>query len=65
MKIYPDSPAADAGLQVDDVLVQLGYQTLNSVSDYEEVLKALPAATPIALRFFRRGRSIFRTIEID
>ncbi|MBQ0720005.1 MAG: DegQ family serine endoprotease [Gammaproteobacteria bacterium] len=64
VKVYPDSPAAEAGLQEGDVLAQLGYQTLNDVNDYEAILKQLPAGTPVALRFFRRGRSIFRTIEI-
>ena len=64
VKIYPGSPAAEAGLQVGDALVQLGYQTLNDVADYETILKQLPKGTPVALRFFRRGRSIFRTIEI-
>ncbi len=64
VKVYPNSPATEAGLQAGDALVQLGYQTLNDVSDYEAILKELPAGTPVALRFFRRGRSIFRTIEI-
>lgn len=64
VKVFPDSAATEAGLQVGDALVQLGYQTLNDVADYEAVLKQLPVGTPVALRFFRRGRSIFRTIEI-
>ena len=64
VKVYPNSPASEAGLQAGDALVQLGYQTLNDVGDYEAILKQLPAGTPVALRFFRRGRSIFRTIEV-
>lgn len=64
VKVYPNSPASEAGLQAGDALVQLGYQTLNDEGDYEAILKQLPAGTPVALRFFRRGRSIFRTIEI-
>ncbi len=64
VKVYPSSAASEAGLQVGDTLVQLGYQTLNAVGDYEAILKQLPANSPVALRFFRRGRSIFRTIEI-
>ena len=64
VKVYPNSAASEAGLQVGDTLVQLGYQTLNAVGDYEAILKQLPANSPVALRFFRRGRSIFRTIEI-
>ncbi len=64
VKVYPNSAAGDAGLQVGDILAQLGYQTLDGVDDYEEVLAQLPKGTPVALRFFRHGRSIFRTIEI-
>lgn len=64
VKVYPNSPASDAGLKVGDTLVQLGYQTLDDVDDYEQILAELPTGTPVALRFFRRGRSIFRTIEI-
>lgn len=64
VKVYPNSPASEAGLQAGDALVQLGYQTLNDEDDYEAILKQLPTGTPVALRFFRRGRSIFRTIEI-
>jgi len=65
VKVYPDSSASEAGLQVGDVLVQLGYQTLNNMNDYDAILKQLPTGTPVALRFFRRGRSIFRTIELN
>ncbi len=65
VKVYSGSAAANAGLQAGDVLVQLGYQTLSGADDYEAVLQELPTGTPVALRFFRRGRSIFRTIEIN
>jgi serine protease Do len=64
-KVYPDSAGADAGLQSGDVIVQLGYQTISGLGDYESILADLPSGTPIALRFFRRGRSVFRTIEVD
>lgn len=63
--VLPETPAERAGLQPGDVLVQLGYQVINNLSDYDQVLAKLPSNTPVALRFFRRGRSIFRTIELD
>ncbi|MEH6543778.1 MAG: DegQ family serine endoprotease [Porticoccaceae bacterium] len=63
--VLPETPAERAGLQPGDVLVQLGYQVINNLSDYDQVLEKLPSNTPVALRFFRRGRSIFRTIELD
>jgi serine protease Do len=64
-EVYPDSPAEAAGLQAGDVIVQLGYNAINDLSDYDRVVGDLPADTPIALRFFRRGRSIFSTIELE
>lgn len=64
-KVGADSPGAEAGLQVGDVIVQLGYHTITDVDDYRAVLEEIPSATPVALRFFRRGRSVFRTIQID
>ena len=64
-KVALDSPAAEAGLQAGDVIVQLGYRTITSLSDYDAVLEDMPTGAPVALRFFRRGRSVFRTIEIN
>ncbi len=65
VKVHANTPGAAAGLQAGDVLVQLGYQVLSDLDDYEKVIASLPAGTPVALRFFRRGRSIFRTVEIE
>jgi len=45
--------------------VQLGYRGIANVDDYREVLEEMPRGAPVALRFFRNGRSVFRTIEID
>ena len=64
-EVYPDSPAEAAGLVPGDVIVQLGYNAIADLGDYDRVVAALPANTPIALRFFRRGRSIFSTIEVE
>ncbi len=64
-QVYPDTPAEGAGLQPGDVIVQLGYKVISDINDYHEVLAELPNKTPVAMRFFRRGRSIFRTIEIN
>ncbi len=64
-RVYPDTPGEVAGLQPGDVIVQLGYKVISDINDYHQVLAELPDDTPVAMRFFRRGRSIFRTIEIN
>lgn len=65
VQVAEDSPATEAGLRTGDVIVQLGYRGIANVDDYREVLEEMPRGAPVALRFFRNGRSVFRTIEID
>lgn len=64
-QVYPESPADVAGLRPGDIIVQLGYNAIGGVSDYDRVIADLPGKTPIALRFFRRGRSVFSTVELE
>ncbi|HEX4881485.1 MAG TPA: DegQ family serine endoprotease [Porticoccaceae bacterium] len=64
-QVYPESAADLAGLQPGDIIVQLGYNAISGVADYERIIAELPANTPVALRFFRRGRSIFSTVELE
>jgi serine protease Do len=63
-QVTPDSPASEAMLQVDDIIVQLGYSRIDDIAEYREVIKQLPKNMPVAIRFYRQGRAIFRTIQI-
>ena len=63
--VVPQSPAAKAGLGRGDVIVQLGQVSIVSVEGYRAILPQLPENRPIAIRFVRQGRAVFRTIQID
>ncbi|WP_111643077.1 Do family serine endopeptidase [Marinimicrobium alkaliphilum] len=63
-QVRPASPAAQASLMPGDVIVQIGYNEIDSVEAYEMLLAELPEDTLLPIRFFRNGRPAFRTITI-
>ena len=64
-EVSADSPADVAGLRVDDIIVQLGYSRIDDLDEYDAVIGELPANTPVAIRFYRGGNAVFRTIQIN
>jgi serine protease Do len=60
-----NSAAAKAGIRKGDIIVQLGYSRIDDIDEYFQVIAELPENTPIAIRFYRQGRAIFRTFVID
>ena len=64
-EVLPQSPAYKAGLSRGDIIVQMGQVGVASVEGYLAVLPQLPENRPIAIRFVRQGRAVFRTIQID
>lgn len=64
-RVSPDSAGAESMLQPGDIIVQLGYSRIDDIEEYVQVIAELPKNTPVAIRFYRQGRAIFRTIEID
>ena len=62
--VEPNSPAAQAGLMVGDVIDQLGFNEVGSVESYDDILASLEKGTPQAIRFLRNGRPVFYTITL-
>lgn len=63
--VVENSPAAIAGLQAGDVLVQLGFDEVMSVKSFREIEKSLPINKPLPIRFVRRGSPLFRSLIIE
>ena len=64
-KVKSGSPAAAAGLQVGDIITQLAFSDIKSPADYHKLVKSLPKGEPQAVRFYRQGRPVFRSVVID
>ncbi len=64
-QVEPDSAAAKAGLQPGDVVVQLGFNSVDSAEQFAELVESLPANSLLPIRFYRHGRALFRTIAIE
>lgn len=62
--VNPGSPAAEAGIQVGDVINQLAFNDIKSPADYAKIVKNLPKNEPQAIRFYRQNRPVFRSVII-
>jgi len=65
VKVQSESPADIAGLEVGDIIIQLGYSRIDDSEEYQLVIAEIPKSTPIRIRFYRQGKAIFRTIQIN
>lgn len=63
-RVLPGGPGATSGLRSGDVIVQLGFSEIDSLSNYEKMVNELPANSLLPIRFYRHGRALFRTISI-
>lgn len=64
-EVSPKGAASEAGLRPGDVIAQVGFEEVNNVEDFVEIVKSLPTDDLLPIRFFRDGQPIFRTITLD
>ncbi len=57
-RVFPDSPAAAAGLEENDVIVTAGGRALSAREDLTTAFYSLPAGTPLALEVHRGRREL-------
>ena len=60
--VQPDSPAADAGLQQGDVVLEVNHTKINSVDDFLSMAKAVKKANSSALLLVARGNATLYTV---
>ena len=48
-----------------DILVQLGFDEVDSVKSFRDIEEALPKNKPQPIRVIRRGSPLFRSIVIE
>ena len=64
-RVTRGSAAASAGLRPGDIITQLGYDSVDSVSRYRALVRDLPKDKPVAVRFLRDGQPAFTTLRIE
>lgn len=62
-RVAPGSPAAEAGLRSDDLIVSINGEKVNSIADYNERLKTIYAGVETVV-LVKRGDELLRVILI-
>ena len=60
--VQPDSPAADAGLQQGDMVLEVNHTKINSVDDFLSMAKTVKKANSSALLLVGRGNATLYTV---
>jgi len=54
-RVLPGSPAATAGLQPDDLVLDVGGRRVANVGEYNRIVRGLPADQPVVIRVKRKN----------
>ena len=63
-RVIAGGAAAKAGLQIGDIVVQLGFETVTDLRDFAVLEASLPQGEPMPVRFYRSGNAVFRSITL-
>jgi len=63
-EIDADGPAAEAGIQVGDVIVSLYRKKIESIEMFEQLVKKLPVAEPISILVQRQSSPLFLALTL-
>jgi S1-C subfamily serine protease len=61
-EVMSGSPADQAGLQSDDVIIAMNDRIVESIDDIHRLLSILPAEMPIEITLIRDDQKIYRTL---
>ena len=64
-EVQPDSPAADAGIDVGDVIVGLDGQSITTAGELVEAIRSHEAGDEVTIEYERDGRKREATVELD
>jgi serine protease Do len=62
--VEPDSPAAEAGIQEGDVILEVNRHEVRSVKDFEKTTADLKKDQNVLLRINRRGASLYLSVKV-
>jgi S1-C subfamily serine protease len=62
LALEPDGPADQAGLEVEDVIVTFGEESVTNVDDLHKLLTQNPVGAAINIGLLREGRKLVRTV---
>jgi S1-C subfamily serine protease len=66
-KVYPESPAAKAGLKVDDIIIELDEESLEMAENesMRDLVRDLGVGTEVALAVLRGGKKQALTVKLE